>query len=263
MTMQLSTNPRSAVPILMYHMVGRPVQCKRDRFLNISERDFKRQMEALALLGYRARTMGEVLEAWRSGASLPGRTVVVTFDDAYRAVGEIAAPLMERLGFTGTLFVVSSWASTEAIVGVENGRLDAPVLDWHELRGLQSRGWEAGGHTATHPHLDSVSDAVAIEEIALGKEIIEAQLNTKLRSFCYPFGYLSQMTASHVQQAGFLGACTVRSGIVTTKTDPYLMPRVKVSYSDGVLGLLYRLLVRPSLPNLRRQRRSESYARRA
>ena len=59
--------------------------------------------------GYRGTTFSEaVLERPR------GKTVAVTFDDAYRSIGEQAAPLLARLGLPATLFVPTGWAGRDA-----------------------------------------------------------------------------------------------------------------------------------------------------
>ena len=250
----------SRSPILMYHAVGLPVAGKRDTFLNISAESFRRQIRALASLGYHTRPFGDIVEAWRSGLSLPRRALALTFDDAYLCVESVVAPILRDHGLAGTTFVVSSWTGAPATTGVENGRLNAAVLDWDGLRDLMDLGWEIGGHTATHPHLDALDNARAYEEIVSGKQEIEQRLGIVLRTFCYPFGHINERTPQLVSAAGFLGACTVRSGLAARSHDIYKLPRVKVGYRDGVAGLLYRLLVRPILPTFRRRRRSHTAA---
>jgi peptidoglycan/xylan/chitin deacetylase (PgdA/CDA1 family) len=249
---------KSNSAVLMYHALGQPVKCRRDTFLNVSADSFRRQMRALAALGYRARTFGEIVDSCRSGLSLPRRTFAATFDDAFRSAGEIAAPIMREYGFTGTLFVVSEWTNSPESIILEYGHVDAPLLSWDALQDLNNLGWEIGGHTATHPYLDMLDDSSALNEILCGKQEIERRLGLVLRSFCYPFGHTNQRTPELVRDAGFLGACTVRSGLVTQRSNPYTLPRVKVGYRDGVTGMLYRLLVRPSMPTFRRNRRSHS-----
>jgi len=128
------------------------------------------------------------------------------------------------------------------------------VAEELELCELQAAGWEIAGHTRTHPHLNAVADAVAAEEIRRGKEEAEARLQRTLETFCYPFGHYNARTPALVKAAGYTGACTTQSGWARSDADPFLLPRVKVAYRDGVAGLLYRLLLRPYLPDLRRHR---------
>lgn len=247
---------RAGIPVFMYHRVGYPVAARQDMFLNVSAESFRRQMQVLARLGYQARPFGEVVEAIRCGHRLPRRTFAVTFDDGYDCVGETAAPILAEFGFTATVFVVSGWLSGTNAWGRTVVKPEGSLLDWADLRRLLNAGWEIGGHTQSHPHLDTLDNAGAYAQILAGKEETEAHLGEPLRTFCYPYGHFNAQTPALVRASGFLGACTARSGLAQEEQDPFLLPRVKVAYRDGVLGLLYRLLVRPSLPNARPRRRS-------
>jgi peptidoglycan/xylan/chitin deacetylase (PgdA/CDA1 family) len=245
---------RTTVPILMYHKVGAAVDHPEDTFLNVSGDAFERQMRALAHMRYRAMTFAQIVEALRTGQPLPRRVFAITFDDGYQCVGDVAAPILERYGFPATVFVVSGAAGAANTWDGITGRPLLPLMAWDRLRELNRAGWEMAGHTTTHPHLNELDDLEALQEIQEGKAAVEAQLDTSLQTFCYPFGHFNARTPALVQDAGFTGACTTRSGLAKRDTDPFLLPRVKIAYRDGVAGMLYRLMVRPRLPNLRRNR---------
>ncbi len=252
------SSARMTVPILMYHKVGAPVDRPEDTFLNVSADAFERQMRALAHMRYRALTFAQIVEALRNGQSLPRRVFAITFDDGYECVGEVAAPILAKYGFPATVFAVSGAVGGANTWDGITGRPVLPLMGWGRLRELAKAGWELAGHTCTHPHLDALEDAEAFREIVQGKAALEAQSETPLQTFCYPFGHFNARTPSLVQAAGFLGACTTRSGLAKQDTDPFLLPRVKIAYRDGVAGMLYRLMVRPRLPNLRRNRSPRS-----
>ncbi|MDQ2686250.1 MAG: hypothetical protein M3Y28_00110, partial [Armatimonadota bacterium] len=69
---------------------------------------------------------------------------------------------------------------------------------------------------------------------------------------CYPFGHINARTPELVRRAGFRAACTTRSGLACAANDPFLQPRVKV-YDPSIAVFLYRLLIRPTLPDFRRR----------
>lgn len=254
------TVSRRAFPVLMYHKVGAPVAAARDRFLNVSATHFRRQMRALSRLGYQARPFADIVRALRGEICLPPRTVAITFDDGYQCIGDAAAPILAEFGFPATIFAVSQGAGRSNAWDRATGQPELPLLGWPELRALDAAGWEIGGHTRSHPHLDQLEDGAALREIALGKAEIEAEIGRTCQTFCYPFGHLSARTPGLVRAAGFLGACTTRSGLASARYDFCLLPRVKVASQDGVSGLLYRMLARPHLPDLRRGRRSHDVA---
>ena len=251
------SNPRTHIPVLMYHKVGQPVATAEDRFLNVAESDFARQMRVLDRLGYKARSFAEVVDAHVSRKTLPKRSFAVTFDDGYACVGQFAAPILAAHAFPATVFVVPSGVGKENSWDEATGRQRLPLMDWDSLLALQRAGWEIAGHTRSHPHLDALEDAEAYEEIHTGKAETENRSGMQLTTFCYPFGHFNARTPEIVRSAGFAGACTTRSGVICPEMDAFLLPRVKVAYSDGVAGLFYRLLVRPYLPDLRRGRRSQ------
>ncbi|MDW8208691.1 MAG: polysaccharide deacetylase family protein [Chloroherpetonaceae bacterium] len=234
-------------PILMYHKVGAEHGGHADSFLNVRARDFQRQMQLMATLGYRTRPFAEIVDALTRGRSLPRRTFAVTFDDGYSCVGVHAAPALEVHGFVATVFVVSGAAGGTNLWDRSTGWPELPLMGWEELRRLHALGWEIAGHTASHPRLACLEDAVAQAEILEGKKAVEAQLGCALKTFCYPFGSFNPRTPALVRAAGFEGACTTRSGLAQPGMDPFLLPRVKVAYRDRVSGLLYRLFVRPLL----------------
>lgn len=248
--------PYFSTPILMYHKVGAPTACRQDRFLNVTAEGFHRQIRALARLGYTARPLSEVVESLFCGRVLPPRTFAVTFDDGFTSVGEVAAPILAEFGFPATVFAVSTGIGASSYWETAPGMACLPLLGREALGGLIAAGWEVGGHTRTHPQLDMLEEGAALAEIRLGKEEVEAILGVALRTFCYPFGYFNARTPELVRRAGFLGACTARSGLANRAHHPFLLPRVKIAYRDGLLGLLFRLLVRPNLPNTRPFRRS-------
>ncbi len=242
-----------AFPILMYHKVGQPVTCPQDRFVNISARAFRRHIELLVRLGYQARTFAEVGEALARGHTLPRRTVAITFDDGYRCIEEIAAPVLAEYGLPATIFAVSGCVGTTNGWDVQNAKPVVPLMDWAGLRRLSNTGWEISNHTHSHPHLDQMDDADAIIEIEKCNHEIEAALGVKARSFCYPYGHLNARTPKLVCASGLRIACTMRSGLAQSRNDPLLQPRVKV-YGESVLDLLSRILLRPHLPEIRRRR---------
>jgi peptidoglycan/xylan/chitin deacetylase (PgdA/CDA1 family) len=231
----------------MYHKVGAPVASKADTFLNVSTGAFARQMGLLKRLGYRGITFADAVEGLSGRTTLPAKPVCVTFDDGYVNVLEQAAPVLARLGWPGTVFVPTAYVGSRNSWDKVNGKPILPIMDWDQLRRLHDAGWEMAGHTRTHPHLDQLDDDEAFQEIATGKDELHLRLNATVSTFCYPFGGFNDRTPGLARQAGFTAACTTQSGLARRDTDPFLLPRVKVAYRDGVAGFLYRLFLRPRL----------------
>jgi peptidoglycan/xylan/chitin deacetylase (PgdA/CDA1 family) len=231
----------------MYHKVGVTVREPSDRFLNVSASSFRRQMSLLRRLGYTAVTFEEAARGLAGAFQLPRRPVCITFDDAYSCVAEIAFPILRDLRWPGVVFVPTDFVGR--VNGWDQGTDHpfTPIMGWDELRGLAESGWEVAGHTRSHPRLANLDDSAAAEEICAGKRAIEGKLDRTVETFCYPYGSYNERTPDLVRGAGFIAACTTKSGIATRNSNPLLLPRVKVAYRDGVAGFLYRLLIRPAM----------------
>ena len=92
--------------VLTYHRVdepeAHPTLCPS--LISASPADFEQQMAYVAD-NYTVVSMAEVLDVYQRGTSLPPRSVLLTFDDAYCDFAEHAWPVMKRYGLPVTLFV--------------------------------------------------------------------------------------------------------------------------------------------------------------
>ncbi len=96
--------------VLVYHRVADPeaTPALDPALISVSPDGFRRQMRHLAHR-YSVVSLEEVLAAFRGIATLPERAVLITFDDAYRDVGEIAWPILKGLRLPATLFVPTAY----------------------------------------------------------------------------------------------------------------------------------------------------------
>ena len=96
--------------ILTYHRIHRPKAQPglADTLIDATPACFQQQMEMLASR-YRVLPMADLLAAKRHGHPVPSRSVVITFDDAYRDFTEYAWPVLRRLALPVTLFVPTGY----------------------------------------------------------------------------------------------------------------------------------------------------------
>lgn len=206
------------VPILCYHRIG-----DSGRSLNVAEDDFTRQ---LRFLGRRYR-LGLLRDFPQE------RTVVLTFDDVYVSTAEA----LLRASAVGTIFPVPKYVGGRSEWDGDSAR---PLADWDTLAALRDRGFELGNHTFSHADL-SMNDSPE-------EEIIQGAAEWEPVTFAYPFGRYDQRAVDTLQGLGYRAGVTTATGIATEKSPRLELPRLKVSYSDRVAGLLYKLYLRPRLP---------------
>ncbi len=219
----------------------------------MSEQTLEAQLAPLARRGYEGLTLAES-ERRRAAGTLGRRSVVVTFDDGYLST-LLAVPVLERLGFPGTVFVVTRFGeSGEPLTwpGIDNwargphaGEL-AP-LGWADLAWLREAGWEVGSHTVTHPVLPSLDDEDLARELEGSRAAIAARLGS-CETIAYPYGLADDRVALAARQAGYLAGVTLTAA--HRRDEPQLRPRVGLYAADR--GLRLRAKLSPTVRAARR-----------
>ena len=213
--------PPRPVPILMYHHIAAAPAGERNPSLWVRPATLRGQLAGLARAGYAAVTLERVHRAWDGGAPLPAKPVVLSFDDGYDNQVTAAGPILRARGWPGVLFLQTGR------LGVRGGVRESGV------RGLLARGWELGGHTATHPDLTRLTDDALATETADARQRLQQRFGVPVASFAYPFGRTDPRVRAAVQAAGFSDAATVRHGLASPTGDPFTLRRIKVGPSHG------------------------------
>ena len=213
----------NAIPILLYHSVSRTASQKTAR-IAVTPDAFARHLDAVVEGGRTVLTVSEYARALEERC-LPDRPLVITFDDGYADFYDQALPALEARGLRCTLYVTTGFL--EGRPGLrEERRPEDPFLDWGRLRELAARGVEIGGHSHSHLHLDTLTDALASHEITSCKALLEDELQTPVTTFAYPHGFSSASLRRLVVAAGYTSACGVRNAFSSADDDPFLLARL-------------------------------------
>jgi peptidoglycan/xylan/chitin deacetylase (PgdA/CDA1 family) len=98
-----------------------------------------------------------------------------------------------------------------------------------EVAARAANGMEIGGHTVTHPILQSVDDETASAEIRSGRDDLASVLGRPPILFAYPNGKagndFDRRHAEMAREAGFSYAFSTERGVATPATDPMMLPR--------------------------------------
>ena len=155
--------------------------------------------------------------AWRQGrATLPQRSVLLTFDDGYASHFELVAPLLLRHRFTGTFFIPTD------LIGRPG------YLTWEHLRKLVFLGMEIGSHGVSHRSLASLSRAELERELVESKQRLETELGIPVRAITAPGGFWNRAVAEAVKQAKYEAAWISTIGTNGAETNPLALRRVVV-----------------------------------
>lgn len=188
--------------ILCYHAVSRDWPTE----FAIDPGRLEGQVRSLLRRGYRPATLTAAVEGSRQG-----KTVVVTFDDAYRSVLREGLPVLERLGVPATMFVPSAFATSQepmAWAGMENWlgtpfEAELECMSWDELRRLSAAGWEIGSHSRSHRDLTSLGDAELEDELRGSREDCEAEIQQSCLALAYPYSAYDSRVKDAARAAGY------------------------------------------------------------
>lgn len=99
------------VPVLTYHHFLSEEEIKdfnNDDNYAVSDKVFDEQMKYLKDLGYESITLDE-LHCWKSKkCEIPEKSFVITIDDGLTSSYKYAGEILEKYGFSGVLFTISS-----------------------------------------------------------------------------------------------------------------------------------------------------------
>ena len=209
------------VPVFAYHSLD-----ASDSIVSMSPPRFERQMEFLRRNGYRSLSLHEYHAGLERGERLPPRSFVLTFDDAYHNVYEIAFPLLRKHGFSATIFAVTADVGRTPGWQQSAGVPQLPLCSWDQLAEMQAAGFRVQPHSRTHPDLTTLDDRALREEISGSRDEIRDRLGAPGEFFCYPHGKHDDRVVDVVRSLGFRGAVTVRFGMNDAATDPFRWRRV-------------------------------------
>ena len=193
----------------------------------ISVTEFERQMEYLKARGYQTITLDELYE-WQTGQrELPAKPIVITFDDGDESAYDLALPILARLGFRATLFVVTSKVGTRW----DNAR----CLDWAQLRELEDSGvFRIESHTHDMHYkvgADGAERAVFVaasvhgfklagaadwrkavrDDLARSQAEIARHIGRPPSFLAWPYGAANAELDGVAHEAGFASTCTLRA----------------------------------------------------
>jgi len=199
------------VPILEYHVLGRPRTEVPYPDLYLSRAAFRKQMDWLQRQGYEGVTLETVEDAWYRGGKLPPRPVVVSFDDGYRPQFTFALPQLRRRGWPGVL----------------NLKAEGSDLYRSNVEAMIDAGWELAAHTIHHSDLTTLEGEALEEEVAGSRKILQRDFHVPVNDFCYPAGRFDPTVIAAVEAAGYTGATTEIPGFAT-RDHPYELARIEV-----------------------------------
>jgi peptidoglycan/xylan/chitin deacetylase (PgdA/CDA1 family) len=187
---------RKQVPVLCYHQIRnwRPRDSKsaKDDIVQIAA--FKEHIKMLADSGYHSILPDQLYDYLTTGAALPAKPIMFTFDDTDLDQFTIAAPELNKYGFKGVYFIMT----------VSIGRPN--YMSKAQIKQLSDEGNIIGSHTWNHHQFTKLSNKDW--EIQLDKPTRKlTEITGKpVKYFAYPFGLWNIQGLPELHKRGFKAA---------------------------------------------------------
>lgn len=160
--------------------------------------------------------------------------IVCTFDDGYVGLLDNALPIMNRYGFSATVFVCSDYMGDTNKWNFKDKKIRMH-LDVDGLLELQQNGWEIGSHGVTHRSLLRLNDDEIVFELEESKRKLEIIFGP-IKSYAYPYGDYSEYILGKVSEY-YQYAFLLRQGGVYLPADSLSIHRYYISEINQIIQL--------------------------
>ena len=188
---------RATVPVLCYHQVrpwtGADSSYARD-VLVVEPATYRRQLDAIKAAGYTTIAPAEYHAHLATGAKLPDKPVILSFDDGKDNQALTALPELAKRGMVGTWFIMtvvignSGWTSAD------------------QIRQAADAGHTIGCHTWDHHDVRKYGAEDFATQVNKARATLQKHSGQAVDSFAFPYGAWNAAALPHLASAGFTTA---------------------------------------------------------
>ena len=249
------------VPVLMWHNLAE----ESSGDMTISVDTFRAQIEALHEAGFKTVSLQQLYDYVHFGTELPGKPIVLTFDDGYFSNYEYAFPILQEYDMQATIFAIGvsvgkdTYKDTDHAMTPHFGADEAREMVDSGLISVQSHTFDMhqwppfeDGNAQVRETLlpfDGEADAdyeAAVEaDFAESRELLESITGQPVNALAFPEGAYVTLTQDALRSAGAeLTFTTVRAVNTVVKGLPQslcAMPRFGMTESADMSALVAEL----------------------
>jgi peptidoglycan/xylan/chitin deacetylase (PgdA/CDA1 family) len=187
---------RKEVPILCYHQIRewRSTDSKTAQNYIVPVQTFRDQINMLADSGYHTILPDQLYAYLTTGAALPAKPIMLTFDDTDLEQFTVAKPEMEKHGFKGVFFVMT----------VSLGR--PHYMSKEQVKELSDAGNAVASHTWDHHSVKQYQGQDWVTQIEKPSKQLETITGKPIHFFAYPFGLWNPAAIPQLKQRGMVAA---------------------------------------------------------
>ncbi|WP_207890947.1 polysaccharide deacetylase family protein [Hymenobacter edaphi] len=187
---------RPQVPILCYHQIRdwRAKDSKGAKDYIVPVEQFKAQIKMLADSGYHTILPDQLYAYLTTGAKLPSKPVMLTFDDTDLDQFTVAKPTLDKYGYKAVYFIMT----------VSLGRPN--YMSKAQVKQLSDEGNVIGSHTWDHHNVKKYQGQDWVTQIEKPTKTLEEITGKDIKYFAYPFGLWNPEAIPQLKQRGMVAA---------------------------------------------------------
>lgn len=221
-------------------MVSSPEDSQEKRYA-CPPKKLHKHMQYLRANNYNIVNLDTINEHLSNKTKLPEKTIAITLDDGFSDNYENALPIFQEFEIPATIFLASGMMGKTNSWMHSDGFPKRSMLSWTQIKEMHGQGISFGAHTVNHVKLPELSPTEMLTELINSKQQIEEKLGITVKHFAYPYGLLDNTVRAMTEKAGFITACSTRSGFNNIETDQLTLRRLEIYGDDSVRALKQKI----------------------
>jgi peptidoglycan/xylan/chitin deacetylase (PgdA/CDA1 family) len=197
---------KKQVPVLCYHDIKdwKPNERASMKEYIVPVQNFKDQMKILHDSGYKTISPDEYYAYLTTGAPLPEKPVMITYDDTDLEQFTIGKMEMDKYGFKGVYFIMT--------IAIGKPR----YMSKEQIKQLADEGHTIASHTWDHHNVKNYKGDDWDIQLLNSKNTIEGITGKPVKYFAYPFGLWKPEAFPELEKRGYKAAFILSTSRDTT-----------------------------------------------
>lgn len=214
------------IPILAYHdVLENPVE-----ETDVSIEAFEKQMKYLYKHHYKTLSLEEYYK-WKKGEKIPGKKVVLTFDDGKESFYTTIVPILEKYHFKAVNFVIQNAIDVDGYM--TSKQIEDLKQNYHNIE-IQSHSY--------YLHDEKLAKS---NNFDIYNEDIKLYQDKNYKYYAYPFGITYENYQNALKENGYkLAFLYSPSKWSNKKQDDYLVTRVPIYKSNSLFKFKLKVLLK-------------------
>lgn len=236
----------NGILVLTYHHLLKNEENQRFGHTSTTTSDvaFSNQMTYLKQAGYDTISLYQLEAYLKNQINLPGKALVLTFDDGLKSVYRYAYPVLKHYGFRTTAFIISSRIKRHP----QKWNPDSlQFMSISELKQIQTV-FNVQSHSHFLHRTNGNRQPILVSRSQHNIEFDFEHSRRALSQFTphvlylsYPFGGYNQQAIQAAKEAGFHMAVTTVQGKVKPGDNPYTLKRLYILRTDAIHTMADRI----------------------